>query len=242
MEDLVLHGQFHLIGKFEAIRAEELDAVVAPGIVRGGDDHAGAEPMGMREKCDCGGRHNAGAFNAGSGSAQAGGKSGGDPGARFARVTAQNDGGVDGLAAQGVGQGQANGVDGGGVERAFTGDGANSISTKELACSGCSYGHRLDSEKRQDPSRPLVQWSVIGGIYFQAYLSGTWKLIFVVPLRVPTLIPVGALHLHAYLDALPVLEVAFTRLVKEPSARRVVSVSPVLSWHADLTTLPSVFS
>ena len=72
----------------------------------------------------------------------------------------------------------------------------------------------------------------------QAYLSGTWKLIFVVP----GLIAAGGLNLQAYLDALPELEVAFTRLVKEPSARRVVRVSPVLSWDADLTTTPSEFS
>ncbi len=44
-KDLCLDGEFGGVGKLEAVGAEELDSIVLPGIVRGGDDHAGAESL-----------------------------------------------------------------------------------------------------------------------------------------------------------------------------------------------------
>ena len=55
VQDFVFNGQFERIGELEAVAAEELDAVVVPGIVGGGDDDAGAEAVGAGEKGDGGG-------------------------------------------------------------------------------------------------------------------------------------------------------------------------------------------
>ena len=81
VEDFVFHGQFHYVGQLEAVRAEELDAVVLPGIVRGGDDDPGLKSVLADEEGDGGRGYDAGAFDAGSGGAEAGGDGGGDPGA-----------------------------------------------------------------------------------------------------------------------------------------------------------------
>ena len=92
VEDFVFHGQLDRVGQLEAVGAEELDAVVAPGIVGGGDDNARLKPMGAGEEGDGRGGHDAGAFNAGAGGAQSGGEGGGDPGAGLAGVAAKEDG------------------------------------------------------------------------------------------------------------------------------------------------------
>ena len=67
MEDLVFHRQLDRVGELEAVGAEELDAVVAPGIVRGGDDHAGVEAVRARQEGDGRGGHDARALDARSG-------------------------------------------------------------------------------------------------------------------------------------------------------------------------------
>jgi hypothetical protein len=142
-EDFVFHGQLDGIGKLESVCAEELDAVVAPGIVGGGDDDTGVKSMSAGEEGDGGGGHDAGAFDAGSGGAQSGGEGGGDPGTGFAGVAAEQDGGMLRIPLERVGQGEADGVDGGGVEGEFTGDGADAVGAEEFACvCGC---HRLSS-------------------------------------------------------------------------------------------------
>ena len=46
-EDFGFDGEFGGIGKLEAVGAEELDAVILPGIVGGGDDDAGGEAVNM---------------------------------------------------------------------------------------------------------------------------------------------------------------------------------------------------
>ena len=124
-------------------RAEELDAVVLPGIVGGGDDDAGLEAVGAGEEGDGRGGHDAGAFDAGSGGAKTGGEGGGDPGAGLAGVAAEDDFGLGVPLAQRVGEGEADGEDGGGIERGFAGDGADAVGTEELAFGGCDHG--LDS-------------------------------------------------------------------------------------------------
>jgi hypothetical protein len=88
--------------------------------------------MGAGEEGDGGGGHDAGAFKRAP-AAQAGGESGGDPGAGFAGVAAEKTAGSRLSFAQGVAEGQADGEDGGGVERKFAGDGANAVGAEELA-------------------------------------------------------------------------------------------------------------
>src|SRR5208283_67742 len=94
MEDFVFHGQLDRVGKFESVGAEELDAVVAPGIVRGGDNYAGLKSMGAGEEGDGRSGHDAGAFNSGSSGAETGSEDGGDPGAGFAGIAAEENGGL----------------------------------------------------------------------------------------------------------------------------------------------------
>ena len=79
MKDLVFDGEFDRVGQLEAVAAEELDAVVLPGIVRGGDDDAGLEAVLTREEGDGGSGHNTRALDCCACLAQAGGEGGGDP-------------------------------------------------------------------------------------------------------------------------------------------------------------------
>jgi hypothetical protein len=143
MEDFFLHRQLDGIGQLEAVRAEELDSVVLPGIVRGRDHHPRLKAVGAGEEGDGRGGHNARAFDADAGLAQSGGESGGDPGAGLACVAAQNDARLCGGVAQGVAEGQTGSVDGGGVQRIDASDGANAVGSKEFACFIC--GHNLIS-------------------------------------------------------------------------------------------------
>ena len=94
MENFIFHGQLDGVGELVAVGAEELDAVVAPGIVRGGDDYASLKSMGAGEEGDGGGGNDAGAFNACSGGPKAGSEDGGDPRAGFAGIAAEKDGGL----------------------------------------------------------------------------------------------------------------------------------------------------
>ena len=73
---------------------------------------------------------------------KAGGEGGGDPGAGLAGVAAEDDFGLVVDFAQGVGEGEADGEDGGGVEGGFAGDGADAVGAEELAG---GVGHGLDS-------------------------------------------------------------------------------------------------
>ncbi len=78
-EDLVFDGELSGVGKLVTIRAEDLDAVVLPGIVRGRDDDAGSKSVGARQEGDgrCG--DDAGALDRGSASSQASRKRSGNP-------------------------------------------------------------------------------------------------------------------------------------------------------------------
>ena len=91
MEDLIFHGHLDRIGQLEAVAAEELDAVVAPGIVGGGDDHAGLKSMCPGEEGDGRSGDNPRAYDARSCFAQAGSESGRDPGTGLAGVAPQNN-------------------------------------------------------------------------------------------------------------------------------------------------------
>ena len=143
MQNLVLHGQLHHIGQLEAVRAEELDAVVLPGIVRGGDDHARLKSMCVGQEGHRRGGNNARALDAHTCLTQPRGQRGRDPLARFARVAAQDHLGFSSNLAQRVAQRQPAGKYGVCVKRKFAGNGANAVGAEEFACVGC--GHRLIS-------------------------------------------------------------------------------------------------
>ena len=96
-----LDAEFGFVGKLVAVVAEDLDAVVLPGIVRGGDDDAGGEAMLAGEEGDGGGGDDAGGFDRGASGAEAGGEGAGDPGAALTGVGAQDD--ADGAKVEAVG-------------------------------------------------------------------------------------------------------------------------------------------
>ncbi len=127
--DFVLDGEFGCVGELVAVGAEDLDAVVLPGIVAGGDDDAGGEAVLAGEEGDGGGGEDAGGVDRGSGGAEAGGEGGGDPGAALAGVGAEDDAGV---VAECGGEGDADCVDGALVQRCLAGDRSNSVCSKQL--------------------------------------------------------------------------------------------------------------
>ena len=140
VKNLLLHGQLDRIGELEAVGAEELDAVVLPGIVRGGDDDSGVEAMGAGEKRNgrCG--HDARALHLQR-------LPGAEPAASVAAIQGPDSrvsrprrtlGCVDDLA-QRVGEGEADAVDRRGVERSLACDGANAVGAEEFACAGCGH-------------------------------------------------------------------------------------------------------
>ena len=132
LEDFGFDLLLDLIGEFHAVGAEELDAVVLPGIVGGGDDDAGGEAVGAGEVGDAGGGEHAGAGKAASGVAQAAGQGFSNPGGGFAGVLPEDDPGAGGAAHQAGAAGASDGVDGGVVEGIFAGDAANSVGSKQL--------------------------------------------------------------------------------------------------------------
>ncbi len=132
LEDFGFDLLLDLVGELHAVGAEELDAVVLPGIVRGGDDDAGGKAVGAGEIGDAGGGEHAGAGKAASGIRQAAGQGFGDPGAGFAGVLPEDDAGVGGAAHQAGAAGASDGVNGGVVEGIFAGDGANAVGSKQL--------------------------------------------------------------------------------------------------------------
>ena len=130
--DFLFDGEFDFVGELVAVAAEDLDAVVAPGIVRGGDDDAGAEAVLAGQEGDGWRSEDAGGGDLGATGAKAGGECGGDPGAALAGVHTHDH--ADGLAGlrQLCGQRQADCVDCALVQRRLTGDRANSIRAKQL--------------------------------------------------------------------------------------------------------------
>ena len=90
-EDFGFDGEFGGVGELVAVGAEELDAVVCPGIVRGGDDDAGGEAVGAGEEGDGGSGDDAGAFDGGATGGEAGGEGGGDPVGGLAGVHSNED-------------------------------------------------------------------------------------------------------------------------------------------------------
>ena len=130
LEDFGLDFVLDFIGELHAIVAEELDAIILPGIVRGGDDDAGGKAVGAGEVGDAGSGEHSGADEAASGIAQTAGDGFGDPAAGFAGVLAEYDFSVRRAPHQAGAAGASNGVDRGTVQGIFAGDAANSVGSK----------------------------------------------------------------------------------------------------------------
>src|SRR5580704_3186287 len=128
-EDFGFDGEFGGVGEFVAVGAEELDAVVLPRIVRGGDDDAGGEAVGAGEEGDGGSGDHARGFDGGASGGEASGEGGGDPVGGFSCVLTNEDAGTG---TEVVGEGEADGVDGGGIEWRLAGDAANAVGAEKL--------------------------------------------------------------------------------------------------------------
>ena len=143
MEDFLFHRQFDGIGQLEAVRAEELDAVVAPGIVGGGDDYAGLKSVGAGEEGYGRGGHDAGAFNACSGWRRPAAKMAAIQGLDSRVSRPSRTAGSAQVLRREWARATPSGEDGDGIERGFSGDGADAVGTEETAQAGS--GHRLNS-------------------------------------------------------------------------------------------------
>ena len=132
LEDFGFDLVLDFIGELHAVGSEELDAIVLPGIVGGGDDDAGGKAVGAGEIGDAGGGEHSGTGEAASGVAQAAGDGFGDPAAGLAGVLPEHDLCGGGAAHEARAAGASDGVDGGEVERIIAGDAANSVGSKQL--------------------------------------------------------------------------------------------------------------
>jgi hypothetical protein len=131
-EDLPLDRQLGCVGQLVAIGAEELDAVVLPGIVRGRDDHARGEAMRVGEVRDRRRGDDPGVLDRSSAGCEARGQARRNPVGGLAGVHAEEDVGLRGACLQGVRQGKPDGVDGCRVQRGLARDGANAVGAEEL--------------------------------------------------------------------------------------------------------------
>ena len=116
-EDVGLDGVLELVGEFVAVGAEDLDAVVFPRIVRGGDDDACGEFVFTREIGDAGRGDDSGADDFDARGLESGGEDLADPGAGLAGVLADDDRGLLRTLGETLAECAANGVDRGAVER-----------------------------------------------------------------------------------------------------------------------------
>ncbi len=128
-EDLVLNRELSRVGQLVAVGAEDLDAVILPGIVRGGDDDTCRKTVRVREESNSRSSDDTSVLDRGAPGSEAGGERSGDPTSGFAGVHAEEDtrGGTEMM-----GKGEADGVDGRFVERGLTGDSADAVGSKEL--------------------------------------------------------------------------------------------------------------
>src|SRR5271156_2549894 len=93
-EYLLFDREFDSIGQLIAVRAEQFDPIVIPGIVRGRDDNASGKPVRMRKKGDGRSRNHASALYRGPACSETRSQRGSNPLAGLAGVhTEQNAGG-----------------------------------------------------------------------------------------------------------------------------------------------------
>ena len=89
-ENFLFDGEFAGVSELESVAGKNFDAVVGPGIVRGGDDDSGGHSAGTRQVGDAGSGDDAGAVNVDADSGQTFGDAIGDPAAGFAGVLADD--------------------------------------------------------------------------------------------------------------------------------------------------------
>ena len=126
-----------VVGQLEAGVAEDLDAVVAIGIVRGGNHDAGGEAIGAREIGDAGRGDDTGEAYVDAAAQESAGDLRGDPRTGLARIHADNHPGAGRDAAEVRAQGHAERMDGSRVERILARQAANAVGAEEL------FGHLL---------------------------------------------------------------------------------------------------
>ena len=131
-EYLLFNGKFNSVGEFVPVRAEQLDAIVLPGIVRGRDDDASGEPVRVCQKGDRRRRNDTGALYRRSPGGEACSKSCGDPFAGLASIHAEQNSRRWCLDGKSMGESKPNRIDGGRIERRLAGNGANTIGSKKL--------------------------------------------------------------------------------------------------------------
>ena len=139
MQDFVFDCEFHCVWQFESIAAEELDAVVAPGIVRGADDYTSLKAMRARQKGNSRRGHNARALDTRSGLAQTLSQRGRDPHTRLARVAAENDPGFGNGFAQRVPQRNSCGKYRSCVQGRFACNASNAVGAEKFAYVHCAH-------------------------------------------------------------------------------------------------------
>src|ERR1700683_442646 len=132
-EDFILNAEFGFVGQLVTVTAKDLDAVVLPGIVRGGNHHAGGESVTAREERDGRRRDHAGALDLCAAFAETCGKDGGDPWAGFASIHAKDDAGMLVRSVELMREGEADRVDRLCIERGFAGDRANAVRATQLS-------------------------------------------------------------------------------------------------------------
>jgi hypothetical protein len=129
-EDFFFDGEFAGVGELEAVAGKNFDAVVGPGIVRGGDDDAGGHAAGARQKGDSGSGDDAGAVHVDADGGETLGDAVGDPAAGFASVLADDGLGAPHGAHQVVAEGAADEIGAWLGEREFSGYAADAVGSE----------------------------------------------------------------------------------------------------------------
>ncbi len=129
-ENVGFNLMLQLVGEFVTVGAEDLDAVVLPGIVRGRNDNARREPVGARQVRNPGRGNHAGAHHPHLRRFQSSRENCADQSARLAGVLSDDD--ARGCVASGksLPQGASDGVHGSPIQRILARDTPNSIGPK----------------------------------------------------------------------------------------------------------------
>jgi len=120
------------VGEFHTGVGEELDPIVLKGVVGGGNDHACLKIALADEAGHAGGGDDSRKSNSCAGFGEASGENGGDVGAGFAGVHADEDMGGAVFAVEIGAEGAADGKESGVVERRSAGDAADAVGAEEF--------------------------------------------------------------------------------------------------------------
>src|SRR4051794_3226784 len=132
-EDIGFDLQFHFVRELVAIVAEDLDAVVLPGIVGGGDDDAGGKIAGAGEVGDAGRGDDAGGFGLHAAGGEASGNGLRDPVGGLTRVLPKEHASRAVLAGEIVAERGAYAERGALIERVSAGDPADAVRAEQFS-------------------------------------------------------------------------------------------------------------